>query len=778
MLNYTTGTGEWTNWLIAETDYDERHQGKAEAIFAQGNGYLGQRAALEETCVGQTRGLFVNGTFNRFGDREVTELPNLPAMDGISLTLNGSIFRMADGAAWQRVLNLKTGEITRSAEWTAKDGSRFCLQFRRFVSLAEKHLLAHRVSITPLDGAATLRVFSGINGQVSNTGAQHLHEGVKRVLDGRVLRMTAETTQSGVLICQQSTHRFLLNGKDAQGRLLPVIDRRRIDLRADFTIPAGSEFVIEKLNVVTTSRDLPYAEQATDAERIERDGGEILQKAMALGYEQAFAQSAEVWAAFWAAQQVTVEAADPMDQLMLRFAQYHLLLMDNCDDARMGIGAKGLTGEGYKGHSFWDTEVFILPYFLYTQPEAARKLLEYRYLGLDGARRKAKENGYRGAMYPWEAAWIDDGECTPLWGGVDIVTGETLPILTGMIEQHVTADIAYAVQLYADITGDTAFMDACGDEMLLDTAAFWASRVEWNEALQRGEINDVIGPDEYKEHVNNNAYTNYMAWNNMRLGLQTIDRLQHRGDAHASEMKTRFDFEALRRELTEQMNRLYLPKADAQGIVPQFDGYFDLKHLDLTKYKHADEVGTIYQDYNTEQIGSFQVHKQADTLALLLLLRDEFTPEQQEANYAFYEARTLHDSSLSKSTHCVLAARLGLMDEAYRFYQSCAAIDLGPIMTTSDMGVHTASMGGIWQGAVNGFGGVSMRSGMPVIEPRLPESWTRLTFPLVIDGQKLKVTVTQTEVCVQNHGSKALRMMLCGREIELAAGGKATAALA
>ncbi len=779
MLKYNTGTGNATNWLIAETAFDPDHQGKCEAIFCQGNGYLGQRAAFEESYTGQTRDLLVTGTFNRFDDKEVCELPNLPDLTNLALTLNGHPFKMDRGACenYLRVMNLHTGEMTRALRWTDPDGNRYDLTFQRFVSLADEHLLGTRVMITPLDAPVSLTFRTGIDGTVTCTGSQHFHEGDKRVLDGKVLRMVSETTESRVICVQHSALTFSLNGEQASVRLVPVIDRRYLGFTGTLEVPRYAALTLDKLSTVTTSRDLALdGESAQEAQqRAEEDGMARLLSAMALGYDKAFLESAAAWKDYWDMHDIEIESENPFDQLMLRFAIYHLRIMDKPDDPRVGIGAKGLTGEGYKGHSFWDTEIFILPYFILTDPQAARSLLTFRYRGLLGARRKAAENGFEGAMYPWEAAWVSDGEVTPLWGGADIVTGKPIPILTGMIEQHITADVAFGVHLYDAVTHDQTFMDECGYEILIDTARFWASRVTRDE---RGYvILDVIGPDEYKEHVNNNAYTNYMAMMNLKLAVDAIEKLKARSDEVCARLDRKFHFDACLARFREVIGGMYLPKPGDDGIIPQFDGYFDLEQIDLTPYKTSEQIGTIYQDYNPEQMNRIQVHKQADTLVLLLLMDDLFPHDIKLRNYTYYEARTLHDSSLSKSTHCVLASDLGEKDVAYRFFEGCGDIDLGPKMNTSDMGIHTASMGGIWQCAVYGFGGVRVVGDGLRVCPALPDAWSRMAFPLVWRGQRLEIEITKQCVSVLNLGSETVVLHLAGREAAIAPGQGVTESL-
>jgi hypothetical glycosyl hydrolase len=261
----------------------------------------------------------------------------------------------------------------------------------------------------------------------------------------------------------------------------------------------------------------------------------------------------------------------------------------------------------------------------------------------------------------------------------------------------------------------------------------------------------------------------------MRLALRTMNVLEAEENPAAASLRERFPFGDLRKEILPVLDRLYLPQPDENGIIPQFDGYFALKHLDLTPYRNAGSVGSIYNDYNQDQICTFQVHKQADTVVLLLLLDDLFPAEIRKKNYYFYEARTLHDSSLSKSTHCVLAADLGEDETAYRFFEGCGNVDFGPNMGTSDAGIHTASMGGIWQCAVYGFGGVRVVGEDLTIAPRLPKAWRSLCFRLVWRGQPLSVSVCGSSLRVENRGAAPVRLLLYGRPAEILPGAAVSA---
>lgn len=773
IITYAGGRGKEENWLIEETHFDERYPGKCEAIFAQGNGYLGLRHALEEQYIGETRNLFVAGSFNKASKNEVTELPNIPDITNTEIEIGRERFSLNRGTveAYSRILNLYTGEVIRRVEWISPAGQRVKLEFHRFVSGDQLHVIGNYVEITAVDSDLDVVIRSGIDARVSNHGAQHFVEGDKRIQKERFLEYPVVTTQSGVQILVQTVHRFC-GEKPENMKSRMMDDRRKLIAQYKFTIRKGKNVRMEKLSSIHSTRDLEYiaVDETKAAEQMFADGRRLIQEIEAAGYDILFAKSKRVWELFWEKQGIFIESRDNTDQVSIRFALYHLQSMTRKGDDRIGIGAKGLSGEGYKGHSFWDTETFIFPCFQFTDPGMARTLMGYRYLGLYGARKKAKENGYHGAMYPWESAWISDGEVTPDVLGVNVHTGDVQYCETGKIELHITCDIIYALWQYYIATDDEAFMRDCGYEMMIETARFWCDRLEWIEENGRYEIRDVIGPDEYKEHIDNNAYTNYMTKFILELTERLLEKLPKEQPDVYERLKELADLAALKTDIHKKVSLLYLPQPDADtGIIPQFDGYGDLREIDLTKYKKAASVGTVFEDYSGEEIGKCQAGKQADIVELLYQLDDLVSTEVKKKNYLYYEARTLHDSSLSKAIHSVLACDLGMMDEAYAMFQQAAATDMGPNMGSSDMGIHSANMGGIWQDVVMGFGGVRITDEQLRIAPHLPENWSKLIYPLCWKGRALKVTVTREELCIENQG-KPVEVLLKDKKTMLVSG--------
>lgn len=758
IMQYDKGIDTYKNWIVTESQFSPDLLGKCEAIFSLGNGYIGQRATTEEKYVGEVRNLFVAGTFDKFAENEVTELPNAADVLWMDLKLNDQLFNLERGTIhhYDRSINLKKAELTRQITWEAPTGEMYELTFRRFISLADLHVIGQQVEITPLDADSNVSVTSGINGRMTNSGVQHFLEGEMRLFDGEYMQLVQTTQESNIDFAFNTTHNFTNDGHfiDADG--LISMSRRQIFYNyKPITVKKGTTLVLEKISNVFTSRDKKWENQDYNLEMLKENSLLHVKELKKLGYEALFTRHVQEWAEkVWDVVPIAITSENDMDQLAIRFAQYHITVMTPAHDNRMNIGAKGLSGEGYKGHTFWDTEIFLLPFFIYENPKTARSLLEYRYKTLSGAHKKAQENGYEGAMFPWESAWMDDGEVTPVWGAADIITGKATKIWSGFIEQHITSDIAFATWQYYQVTNDEDFMLRHGYELIMDTAKFWASRLEWNEEKQEYHINNVIGPDEYKEHVNNNAFTNYTAHWNIKKAMEYYHLLKNKHPQLFEMLQEKLSLEETYLAWESKVDKIYLPQPREEDLViPQDDTYLSLKHIDLTKYKNQDDIASLFKDYNLEQVNKMQVSKQADIMVLFYLLEDLFSQDVKRANWEYYEPKTMHDSSLSLSTHCVLASDMGDEDMAYKLFHRAMAIDLGPNMKTSDDGIHAASLGGIWQCVVNGFGGVRMLNGKLRISPKLPKKWSSLQFQIHWHGDLLDIHVTKDALTIKKQTS-------------------------
>jgi trehalose/maltose hydrolase-like predicted phosphorylase len=488
-----------------------------------------------------------------------------------------------------------------------------------------------------------------------------------------------------------------------------------------------------------------------------------LARSRALGWRAVLAEHEAAWDARWAASDILIDGDEVM-QRAVRFAAYHLTSAANPEDDRVSIGARALTGDAYLGHVFWDTEIYLLRFYTAVWPEAARALLMYRFHTLPGARAKAAHLGFRGALYAWESA--DTGvETTP--ERVVGADGTQVDILTGRMEQHISADIAYAVWQYWRFTGDDDFFLRAGAEILLETARFWASRAVAEEDGKR-HIRHVIGPDEYHEDVDDNAFTNVMARWNIGRGLEAMDLLRERWPNHAAMLREKLALgdEELA-DWRDAIARIVTGLDPAAGIYEEFAGFHALQPLELTAY--ADRKVPIDVVIGRELTQRSQVVKQADVVALIALLPEEFPGVMAEANFRHYEPRCAHGSSLSTGMHALVAARLGDAAMALHYLRATAATDLDPDPNTAG-GVHIAGLGALWQAVILGFAGLDLKGDTLGIDPKLPPQWHSLSFRVCWRGRSVAVRIAGNTVQATLVEGEGMEMRIAATMGRLAAG--------
>ncbi|MCK4314465.1 MAG: glycoside hydrolase family 65 protein, partial [Anaerolineae bacterium] len=534
------------------------------------------------------------------------------------------------------------------------------------------------------------------------------------------------TRNSGIKLCE-ACHLTVSGGADAKYVHLDCDSAPTVVAR--LAVQPGEQVMADKLVALVTSRE----EDDVRGAALSR-----LEEAVVRGYDDLRAANETAWEREWEVCNVTIEGDDEAD-LALRYNLFQLLIAAPRHDEWVSIPAKTLSGFGYRGHVFWDTDIFIVPFFTYTRPEIARNLLLYRYHTLPGARRKAKENGYEGAMFAWESAGTGD-ETTPRWGYAS--DGEPVRIWCGDIEHHISADVAYAVHEYWRVTGDDGFMRDYGAEILLDTARFWGSRVEWNGERGRYEINDVIGPDEYHDHVNNNVFTNRLAHWNLETALEVLAWLRREFPEKAAELGAHLDLTQERlAHWTDVIGCLYIPHDPETGLMEQFEDFFDLIDVDLADYEprhHSMQV-----ELGIKGLQSYQVLKQPDALMLLYLLRDRYDQETLRVNWDYYTPRTdlTYGSSLGPAIQALLAAWLGEPEVAYGHFMHAAWTDLQDVRGNAADGIHAALAGGLWQAVVFGFAGLRLSGEGYTATPQLPARWKHLSFSFLHQGEKIDLVL-------------------------------------
>jgi trehalose/maltose hydrolase-like predicted phosphorylase len=742
-------------WTLRHAGYSVATETAVESRFALSNGFLGMRAARAISrgstwlsWLGYIKWAswprcYVAGLF----DRPNTE-PPVPALvpvadwSRVRIVLDGKPQILSAGQIVEsaRILDLKRGLLLSELSHRTESGIGLSGSELRLVSMADRatglQLLRFSLDRDGVD------VWLEANFAMAGLGMEPVR------LEHDLGAWRTEGTGKGIAMAGSVALR--VGG-------VPVVPDRPFFLRWVWRWRSVAGQPIELDRIVAVAR----------ADRAEEDPGPVAEKALsrsgALGWRAVLAQHEAAWDAHWRAGDVIIEGDDAVQQA-LRFAVYHLTSAANPHDEHVSIGARGLTGDAYFGHVFWDTETYLLPFYTAVWPEAARALLMYRFHTLPAARAKAASIGCRGALFAWESADTGEETTPERIVGPD---GALVDILTGKLEQHISADIAYAVWQYWQITGDDDFFLVAGAEILLETARFWSSRGV-AEADGKRHIRHVIGPDEYHEDVDDNAFTNMMARWNIARALGAIDLLRQRWPDRAGALFKKLALEDAELDDWRDAATLIVTGLDpTTGIYEEFAGFHKLEPLDLSLY--ADRRAAIDVVLGRERTMRSQVVKQADVVALLALLPEEFPGTMAAANFRYYEPRCAHGSSLSAGFHALAAARLGDSEMALRFFHQAATADL-EFNPASAGGIRIAGLGGVWQSVVFGFAGLSLRRDGISISPRLPPHWRSMAFAVRWRGRLVQVKMAGTMVRVTISNGEPVDVSIAGKVHSLRGG--------
>jgi len=748
-------------WRISETTFDARANLLGETLFCVGNGYIGLRGAHEEGSSAPS-GLTLDGAYlNGFYESEPIHyaetayglakhnqfMVNVPNGKRIDLFLEDERFDLLQGTilAYERSLDFRTGVLTRSVDWLSPGGRRVAVQSRRLACFVHKHLYAMQYAVTPLNFSGTIALVSILDGDVQNLEARDdpragstVSGPVLQLLDaertGDYVALIHRTRNSGFTLVSAVASRLdtgdLPESADSGGAgVSPALvtdaassgASQCVEQRYRVQALEGHTICLTKYGTYFTSRDYPAAEL------LERSR-ETLRQAQAEGFSSLCAQQQRFLSDFWQQADVEITGDDALQQ-GIRFNQFHLLQSVG-RDGKTNIAAKGVTGEGYEGHYFWDSEIYVIPFFLFTKPDIARKLLEYRYQGLDQARARAREMSHvKGALYPWRT--IGGEECSAYFPA-------------GTAQYHFNADIAYSIKLYTEVTGDESFLIPYGAEIVMETARIWMGIGGYVERRQ-GQfcINEVTGPDEYTALVNNNYYTNAMAKMHLHYAAvlaETMAAAQPEAFANlAARMALQPEEPALWRRAAD---RMYLPYDESLGVHPQDDSFLTKQTWDFagTPKDHY----PLLLHYHPLVIYRYQVCKQADVVLALLLLGNWFSLEEKRRDFDYYERVTTHDSSLSSCIFSIIASEIGYHDTAYDYFMHTARMDLDNVQGNTEYGVHTAAMAGTWLAVVYGFAGMRVFDGSLGFAPHLPKHWSGYQFKIRFKRRLLRVRVSDT----------------------------------
>ncbi len=761
-------------WRLVERAYDGRDLGLTETLFSVSNGYLGLRGNVEEGRDTHIHGTFVNGFHETWPIRHAEEafglarvgqtIVNVPDPKTIKLYVDDEplLLSIADLEFYERSLDLREGLLRRELVWRTSSGKRVRISSSRMTSVVERHLAVMTFEVEMLDGDASLVISSPVLNRQDGSDEYHVRsaamgEGADprqaesfghRVLQPRLHEVRDERlllgyrcTNSGMTIATLAQHR--MDTDNAWTERLSVEE----DLAKhvyEIAAKRGRAVRVEKLVAVHTSRGVPARELADRC-------GRTLDRATSAGVPRLQEEHAEQWARFWAESDVEVED-QPAVQQAVRWNLYQLG-QATIRAGSHGIPAKGLTGTGYGGHYFWDTECYVVPFLTYTHPQAARNALRFRHGMLDDARRRAAEMSHFGALYPWRT--INGEEASANYA-------------SGTAQYHINAAVAYALRKYVDITGDYDFLYKYGAEMLVETARLWYDLGFFSER-QDGKfcIHSVTGPDEYTTVVKNNTYTNMMAQDHLRYAVAVVEQMRSEAPEHLKALIYRTDLDLQEVEDWQRAaDAMYIPFDEKLGIHPQDDNFLDREVWDFDNT--PEDKYPLLLHYHPLVIYRHQVIKQADIVLAMFLLSHEFTTEQKRRNFDYYDPLTTGDSSLSACIQSIVAAEIGYDDMALEYLVYAVLMDTADIGGNVESGCHIASMGGTWMAIVYGLAGMRDRDGKIHFNPQ--PNIEKLRFPLTVRGQRLEVDIENERVTYMLQHGEGLTIRHRGEEIHLTEG--------
>ncbi|MET0956865.1 MAG: glycosyl hydrolase family 65 protein [Solirubrobacterales bacterium] len=741
-------------WVVRESELNLDVLAQSESVFALSNGHIGVRGNLDEGEPHGLPGTYLNGFF------ESRPLPYAEAgfgypEDGQSVTnvVNGKLIRLLVGDSLLdarygqlekhvRTLDLRAGTLTREVEWITPTGQPVRVRSVRFVSFAQRAVMAIRYEVEPIRGTARVVLQSELvaNEPLPAGGDDPRAAAVPNPLVGEYKAMH---DHSAVLV--HSTGRSLLRTATGMDHVIEGPSGLDVDVDIDddlarATVTAelspGSPLVLTKFVAYGWS-----SRRSTPALRDQVEGA--LAEARHTGYDALLVAQRQFLDAFWARADVEVDG-HPRLQQALRFGMFHVVQAGSRAEGR-AIPAKGLTGSGYDGHAFWDTETFVLPLLVYSVPHAARDALRWRHATIGMARERAAQLGLEGAAFPWRT--IRGEECSGYWPA-------------GTAAFHVNADIANATALYMQATGDEDFARSCGLEILVETARLWRS-LGHHDASGAFRIDGVTGPDEYTAIADNNVYTNLAAQRNLRDAADLAESMPELARTHGVDEE---EAAAWR----DAADRMRIPYDDALEVHQQSENFTRHGRWDFDWT--PDENYPLFLHYPYFDIYRKQVIKQADLVLALHLFGDSFTPEEKARDFDYYEPLTVRDSSLSACTQAVVAAEVGHLDLAFEYAIEAALMDLDDLEHNTRDGVHMASLAGAWIAVVAGFGGMRDHGGSLSFAPRLPQQLDGLCFRLSLGRKVVEVTAADAETTYELVEGDELTISHHDEELELKGG--------
>lgn len=725
-------------WRLKEFSISQDIVNQGESLFALGNGYLGLRGNFEQGDPVYQNGTYVNGFYEyrklHYGEeafgyaKNSQTMINLTDCKIIRLYIDGEPLNLLSNEIiqYERTLDMKEATLMLDVIWKLSSGVKVKVRSTRFVSLHRKHLGIIKYEVTLLNVDASIIISSEM---ISNESIQLNEWDPREVakMHGQVLNPDDNYCSGQSLFSGHTTSNSLLS-------LACLIDHTIITnnpyhYRSHSTDSEGKVvYEIEGAvnQTVTLYKHMAYyTGKNIEKHKLEDEAHECINSSIKAGYDLLLFEHKIHVDHFWKNTDIVIEG-DDVSQRGLRFSLFHIFQSVGKSGTR-GIAAKGLTGQGYEGHYFWDTEIYVIPFMIYTNPLIARNLLIFRHSMLPLARKRARTLSHKGALFPWRT-----------------ISGEEASAYfpAGTAQYHINADIAYAIKKYMDITNDHDFLIEYGAEILLETARFWLDFGFYSDS-KNGKfcINGVTGPDEYTALVNNNAYTNLMARENLWFAAEVITNIQH-SDPDTFD---RLNVDSVEMDKWQHAaDNMYIPPENDSGVIPQDDSFLDKKKWDFEGTPK--ENYPLLLHYHPLVLYRHQVLKQSDLLLSMFLLRKYFTNKQIQLNFDYYDPLTTGDSSLSDCVQGIIASHIGRHEKTYDYFMETVEMDLENINHNVKDGVHIASMAGSWLYIVYGFLGMQDDDGIIRFNPQLPSQWTSLTVSLRLKGQTIAIKLSENKV--------------------------------
>ncbi|MEG6565548.1 glycosyl hydrolase family 65 protein [Thermoanaerobacterium saccharolyticum] len=759
----------YDEWKIRESRFHIETNYRNETIFSLGNGYFGMRGTFEEGYSGPNgtsfNATYINGFYEIY-DINYAEggygfptygeaMVNVADSKIVKLFVDDEPFDLLKGnlIEYERTLDMKEGFTERKIIWENEKGKKLEITVRRLISFKRQHLGVVVFSFKPLNFSGNVKLISEVDGNIYY-GNETDDMRVGNNMRGKVINTIDSYVDGYMGWLMQTTKRSKLKyvcsvNHDAKTDCHYELKNYKSDDKIcfEFSIDAEKDktFQLDKFISYYTSREC-LEDKLIDSAIYEvvnakSDGANII-----------FKEQFDYLEEFWTDADVEIDGDISLQQ-GIRYNEFQLLQSVSKNDIA-NICAKGLTGEGYEGHYFWDSDVYIMPFFLYTKPEIAKNFVMFRYNLLDAARKRAKELGYKGALYPWRT--IDGPECSSYFPA-------------GTAQYHINSDIVLAIKKYVEATSDYEFLYKYGAEIVFETARLWIS-IGAYVPLKNDKfcLNCVTGPDEYTALVDNNAYTNYMAQMNLEYACFIAKEMAKKAPAYYTNIKEKIGLtdEELN-EWNKAAKNMYLPYSDDFGIIPQDDSFLYKERLNA---KDLEDEKPLLLHRHYLNIYRYQICKQPDVLLLMYLRRELFSIDEIKRNYDYYEPITTHDSSLSPAIFSILANEIGYYDKAYEYFMMTARMDLDDYNGNVKDGIHTACMAGAWSAIISGFGGMMTYPDGLHFMPNIPKSWKSLSYNIRYKNCKLHVNITQEKASFLLVEGEMLKISVYDEEIMLLKG--------